>query len=287
MGECSYAQAAWPAGKGSFEDNLGPASLHNDVLSLLSRRPAKPLADLLHEHRETYREIIVALPDIRWTVHTPHMRCSQVREVASYLTATRSYKLFDDREQALVSAGVVQRRGMVRRAMLLQRKYDEGRMFENLEKDLEPVRRNLQGQIKIETVTSEVLRKASWTKQFWMFSRSHLIAGSIGGGLAWLWALPRGGGVIEFLPYGVEWTEPCSGHWNDAAYAGAVYAGFAHLAGIHHICTVLEQPSTLPHIALPGPPWKGLSLRLDPVEVERLFREFLELSSGTLPPCDR
>eukprot|EP00929_Paragymnodinium_shiwhaense_P076213 TRINITY_DN39142_c0_g1_i1.p1 TRINITY_DN39142_c0_g1~~TRINITY_DN39142_c0_g1_i1.p1 ORF type:complete len:754 (-),score=114.72 TRINITY_DN39142_c0_g1_i1:213-2474(-) len=276
--ECSQAGYEWPehAPGSSFDEAFyghGGRRLHADVLEMLSTRAAAPLKALIGQR---FVRGVLGLPPLSWTTKTPAMTCSQVRSVANLVRSVPQYQA----EPALPRLVPFKRRGY-----LLQRTQEQGRMIENEMEVLAAIAFQFPSQLDVAVLTAGDLGKMTWLQQFWTFSQADVTFGAPGAGMAWQWALPRGGVVIEMLPQSAPSFIPCSELWNDETQAGATHAGFAALVGVHHICVRTTLEPSLPVAKIKGPGWMRQQLVLSLDQTLGLLGDALNLMEGKLPRC--
>jgi len=266
----SDVRRAWRAG-----------GLHEEILAMLTDRPATSLAEL---SGLPFRRVVFGVPSLRWTVHTPQLRCPQVGAVRALVHSAAQAVAHRGRSRAARPARKL-------RLRFVQREVEEGRFIVNLHGLVEQLKRDYGRELLVDVLPTGALRNASWTAQFRLFSAADVVAGAEGAALAWMWALPRGGASVEFRPWETPPWVPCSRSWDDPAAAGATFPGLARLAGLHHVCvrTVRPAPARTTPIARPyrgWEAWKGSDLFIDLRIAQEVVREALDRVKGPKPSCE-
>ena len=82
-GEWSFLQPTWPT-TGSVSAHFAADGVHAGVLQWLSEVPARPLQSF---QGESYSNVIIGLPSLRFFLQTPEMSCHQVSAVSASLSA--------------------------------------------------------------------------------------------------------------------------------------------------------------------------------------------------------
>jgi len=255
--------------------------LHEDVLAMLTDRPATSLAEL---GGLPFRRVVLGAPSMRWTVHTPQLRCPQVRAVQALLRSAPQFAARRGRPGPARPA----HRPLLR---FLQREEEEGRFVVNLDILVDMLRREYGREMFVDVLPTGVLRNASWTAQFRLLSSVDMISGAHGAALTWMWVLPHGGALVELLSWESANWMPCSRSWDDPAASGATFAGLARLAGLHHVCVraASAAPQGMTPVAkqyLGGGDWMRANLFIDPRIAKEVFREALDRVKGPNPPCE-
>eukprot|EP00439_Symbiodinium_sp_Y106_P086124 s228_g31.t1 len=222
-GEWSFLQPTWPT-TGSVSAHFAADGVHAGVLQWLSEVPARPLQSF---QGESYSNVIIGLPSLRFFLQTPEMSCHQVSAVRRFLVRSiPDFELVPERGSPGYSPGDSLQ------LALLQRQAADGRQIENFEEVQEFLRSNF-SELQLKVIKH--LSGVPWVDQFRMFIGADLLVAAHGAGMAWLWAMRPSGAVIELRSRSSPMWLHCSEIWN--ADGSQIFGGLARLVGMHHICT--------------------------------------------------
>ncbi|CAK8988273.1 unnamed protein product [Durusdinium trenchii] len=199
-------------------DSKNLLGLHADLLKWISERPARPLAKY---YGCSYGRVILGLPSLRSFLQTPQLTCAKLDQVKQWVQGTPGF----NRQTSQPSAA-----GLT--LAVLQRPQQDGRRIQNYDEVMDFVSRNFKLQIK---EVEGLSHGTPWVEQFRQFVDADILLAVHGAGLAWLWALRRGGAVVELRSQSSPVWLQCSDLWNNDY--SQIFGGLARLAGIHHLCT--------------------------------------------------
>ncbi|CAE7666056.1 EOGT [Symbiodinium sp. CCMP2456] len=228
-GEWSFLQPTWPRHSGggtrSVSEHFAPPNgVHAGVLQLLSELPPRPLQSF---EGESYGNVILGLPSLRFFLRTPEMSCHQVSALRRFLLHS-----LPDRSELVPERGSPGQSKEPLQLALLQRPAADGRQIENFEEVEEFLRSNF-SELQLKVIKH--LSGVPWVDQFRMFIGADLLVAAHGAGMAWLWAMRPNAAVIELRSRSSPMWLHCSEIWN--ADGSQIFGGLARLVGMHHICT--------------------------------------------------
>ncbi|CAE7547485.1 atrA [Symbiodinium necroappetens] len=232
--EWSFLQPTWPRQSGLSlsvsEHFVPPHGVHAGVLQWLSELPPRPLQSF---EGESYGNVILGLPSLRFFLRTPEMSCHQVSALRRFLLRS-----FPDRSELVPERGSPGSSPHPLQLALLQRPAGDGRQIENFEEVQEFLRSNF-SELQLKVI--QHLSGLPWVDQFRMFIGADLLVAVHGAGMAWLWAMRPKAAVIELRSRSSPMWLHCSEIWNTDG--SQIFGGLARLVGMHHICT---RPHDLP-----------------------------------------
>lgn len=281
--EWSFLQHSWPRPHAEGAANWRPwrGGLHADVLGWISATQPRALSEL---HGEAYARVTIGLPPIRFHVQTPGMTCGEVARVKRFVESTPQFTSAAMARGGRSLAGVVLPDRY--RVTFLQRAFSEGRVLRNLTSVSAALRDHYGGDIAVKVVRS-LSRSLPWAHQYAIVAQTDILVSANGGGLSWLWALPRGRAAVELRAANSPGWLSCSDIWN--ADRHEIFGGLASLAAVHHLCVRAPAPPGV-EMALSDPERlrgyeRGMVVDLEPSTAVGFVGEAMNLIMRGPPPC--